>query len=128
MRGTVAKRMRSAAKDGEGVVNRKELKRIKKLYRAYNTEQFPKLVDTRWQTSPLKFARGVQDGLHQTYDRPVRSIGNFFAFLSKKGKGVAINIARVAGRIPSYELRNRVAELKGNQDLYEPIPEPTTER
>lgn len=123
MRGTVAKELRKlSVKDGnDGLVfDRKVYKKVKKLYKQYRPDvKFDTAAIKRWERSPLHSAKMTKDGLHLSRFRPVRSIGEFFVDLNDKGKGIAVSLSKVAGRIPRPELLARVEDLKSNKEYYE---------
>lgn len=123
MRGTVAKELRKlSVKDGnDGLVfDRKVYKKVKKLYKEYRPDvKLDTAAIKRWERSPLHSAKMTKDGLHLSRFRPVRSIGEFFVDLNDKGKGIAVSLSKVAGRIPRPELLARVEDLKSNKEYYE---------
>lgn len=125
MRGTVAKIMRKAAiltAHDENYFDKKEYKRIKKLYRSFNSGQNPKLPKkTRWDTSPIRRAKApLYEGFRRRRQHPVREIGDFYADLSNIGKRRAFNLSKIAGYLPKPELTRRIEELR---KYVEPRPE-----
>lgn len=110
MRGSLAKKLRKLSiSDDE--FDKKLYKDLKRFAKGHSEQ--PKLPKkTRWDRSPIKFARASRDLLHFEFYRPVRSIGNYFADLTDKGKRIALNLARKAGRLPRPELLQRIEGLK----------------
>jgi hypothetical protein len=107
MRGTVAKRIRDAAAG-----DRKELKRIKKLYKSLGKPE-PKLPKrTRWSRSPVHFAKMTTDGIHRQRNKPLKFIADIFLDLSAHGKLAAINLSKQAERLSRPELRTAIRQFK----------------
>lgn len=126
MRGQLAKILRGIAKgvdvEGKTVLDRLVYKKLKQQYKTDKSGNNPKLPDSsRWERSPVKRAKKPinGDGLHFQRSRPVQEIGKYYADLNDKGKGIALNIASIAGRLARPRLRARIATLKGDKSLYE---------
>ena len=125
MRGSLAKELRKVATgllpDGTEALDRPLYRKLKKMYKADKPGKEPKLEkNPRWYRSPLRRAKKPTsgDGLHFRTYGPVAAIGNYYGDLNAKGRQIALNIARSAGRLAKPELERRIAHLRTTKEYY----------